>query len=243
MINGNRLNKGRGTNMKKLISFLILGCFCLSAVAIASDGFSSIGKELRAFDKEAVDKGVTGLSREELKVLVAEIIEISLKKFEKEFSSDPNYMSVSEEEKETGRKEVMNILIATPGLLEQARDENGEVSAKKLVEILKAQGRAETELIVAKTNIDMLETSLRLYELDNGFYPSTSQSLSALKEKPTSDPKPIGWNSPYLKEIPEDPWGNPYHYVYPGIQNKEKFDLSSYGPDEVESDDDVTNWK
>jgi len=229
--------------MKKLISFLIFGCFCLSAVAIASDGFSSVGKELRAFDKEAVGKGVAGPSREELKVLVAEIIAISLEEFEEEFSGDPSYIPVSEEEKETGRKEVMNILIATPDLLEQARDENGEVSAKKLVEILKKQGQEETNLIIAETNIIILETSLRLYELDNGFYPSTSQGLSALKEKPTSDPKPIGWNGPYLEKIPEDPWENSYHYVYPGIQNKEKFDLSSYGLDEVESDDDVTNWK
>ena len=225
---------------------LIVGCFCLSMVVIAADDLSGIGKKLKSFGKEAFGKELAGLSGEELKVLVDEIIEISLEEYEKEFGDDPDYKTVSEEEKENGRQEVMNLLRATPDLLEQARDEDGEISAKKLVEILKQQSREETELIIAETNIDMLETSLVFYEIDNGFYPSTSQGLLVLIEEPASDPKPTTWNGPYAPYVIErlkDPWENPYHYVYPGIHNTDKFDLSSYGPDEVESDDDISNWK
>ena len=229
--------------MKKFMCCLIMGCFCLSMVVTAADDLSGIGKKLKSFGKETLSEGLAGLSGEELKALVDEIIEISLEEYEKEFGDDPDYKTVSEEEKENGRQEVMNLLRATPDLLEQARDEDGEINAKKLVEILKQQSREETELIIAETNIDMLETSLALYEIDNGFYPSTSQGLLVLIEEPASDPKPVSWNGPYLEKIPEDPWENPYHYVYPGIHNTDKFDLSSYGPDEVESDDDISNWK
>lgn len=226
--------------MRKLIGFLVFGCFCLSAIAIASNGLSNVGKGLQTFGKKAVGREVAGLSQKELKALVTEIIEISLEEFKEEYSGDSDYMPVSEKEKENGKKEVMNIIMATPDLLEQARDENGEISAKKLNKILKDQGKAETDLIIAKSNIDIFELSLAIYELDNGFYPSTNQGLLALAEKPASNQ--IGWNGPYLKEIPEDPWENSYHYISPGIHNKDKFDLSSYGPDEIESADDINNW-
>jgi len=89
-----------------------------------------------------------------------------------------------------------------------------------------------------------LATSLDLYEFDNGRYPTTEQGLQALLVAPTSTPAPTNWNGPYLKKrkIPKDPWGSEYHYVCPGIKNVDTYDLSSLGPDGVESKDDVTNW-
>ena len=228
--------------MKKVIGFLVISCFCLSIVVFAESDLSSIGKKLKSFGKDAADGGLGELSKEELKALVDEVIEISLEEYEREFGDKPDYVAVPEEEVETGKKEVMNLLKANPDLLEQARDENGKISAKELVKILKKQSQEETNIIIAETKIVILDTAISLYELDNGFYPSTSQGLSALIEKPNSNPKPTGWNGSYIKEIPLDPWENSYHYVHPGIHNKDRFDLSSYGPDEVESDDDITNW-
>lgn len=97
----------------------------------------------------------------------------------------------------------------------------------------------------AKADIEAnLATTLDLYEFDNGRYPTTEQGLQALLSKPTNPPIPTSWSGPYLKKkrIPKDPWGNDYVYVCPGIRNAQSYDLSSYGPDGVESSDDITNW-
>ena len=99
----------------------------------------------------------------------------------------------------------------------------------------------------AKTEIEAnLGTSLDLYELDNGRYPTTEQGLQALITEPTSAPVPKAWKGPYVKKkkmIPKDPWGNDYVYVSPGVHNTEEYDLSSCGSDGVESADDIVNWE
>jgi general secretion pathway protein G len=107
-------------------------------------------------------------------------------------------------------------------------------------------GRGEqARIAAARTDIEAnLTTALDLYEIDSGRYPTTEQGLRALLEKPQSTPIPVNWNGSYLKKkkMPTDPWGQPYVYVAPGIQNKEDFDLSSYGPDGIKSEDDIVNW-
>jgi len=52
------------------------------------------------------------------------------------------------------------------------------------------------------------------------------------------------WRGPYLQEnrMPEDPWKRPYQYRYPGVRNKTGYDVFSFGPDGVESEDDIGNW-
>ncbi|WP_371440241.1 type II secretion system protein GspG [Candidatus Coxiella mudrowiae] len=56
-----------------------------------------------------------------------------------------------------------------------------------------------------------------LYKLDNGFYPTTEQGIETLVKKLKTDPVPQDWESGgYLKRLPVDPWGNPYHYLNPG---------------------------
>ncbi len=83
----------------------------------------------------------------------------------------------------------------------------------------------------AKSQIEMLSTTLDAYRLSNGTYPSTEQGLQALYERPSIDP-PVNWNGPYLsKPVPLDPWGHPYYYVYPGQQNPNSYDLYSLGAD------------
>ena len=106
-------------------------------------------------------------------------------------------------------------------------------------------GRSEAAKITAaeadiKGNISL---ALRLYEVDNGRYPATAQGLMALVEKPTSPPVPKNWKGAYLEESPLDPWGNAYLFAFPGTHPPKDYDLSSWGPDGIASDDDVTNWK
>lgn len=103
----------------------------------------------------------------------------------------------------------------------------------------------QAKVTVARTDIESISQALELYRLDNGTYPSLDQGLEALVEKPTTPPLPKNWNPEgYLKKIPQDPWGNPYMYLYPG--NHGKYDLYSFGADGREGgeglDTDITNW-
>jgi len=90
-----------------------------------------------------------------------------------------------------------------------------------------------------KGNISL---ALRLYEVDNGRYPSTEQGLKALLTKPASPPMPANWRGPYLEQEPLDPWQQNYSYSFPGGHPPLDYDLFSLGPDGKESDDDIANW-
>lgn len=91
----------------------------------------------------------------------------------------------------------------------------------------------------ALLQVNEMSKALELYRLDNGFYPTTDQGLKALTEKPDSDPIPKKWKR-YMDSVPTDPWENEYQYIQPGVHKD--FDLFSYGPDGIESDDDIKNW-
>ena len=88
-----------------------------------------------------------------------------------------------------------------------------------------------------------LSLALKLYEVDNGRYPSTEQGLTALREKPTAPPAPRNWKGPYLEQEALDPWKKLYAYRYPSAHPPHDYDLYSFGPDGVESEDDIANWK
>ncbi len=109
-------------------------------------------------------------------------------------------------------------------------------------------GRTDDARIAgAKVQIKNFETALKLFKLDNGFYPSTEQGIEALVEKPTVGQIPQKYKEGgYLeqKRIPLDPWGNPYIYISPGIYGD--FDIICYGADGKEGGEgknaDIKNW-
>lgn len=82
---------------------------------------------------------------------------------------------------------------------------------------------------VARQSIERLTSVLDLYKLDVGSYPSTTDGLDALLEKPTDV---SGWNGPYLKgsQKPLDPWNHAYVYRFPSSRNGRDYDLCSHGP-------------
>lgn len=97
----------------------------------------------------------------------------------------------------------------------------------------------------ASVQIKEIEQALDLFRLDNGFYPTTEQGITALVTKPSLAPEPRNWRSGgYLKKVPVDPWGNSYLYRNPGDHGE--IDLLSLGPDGVEGGEgnnaDITNW-
>ncbi|MDY7034211.1 MAG: type II secretion system major pseudopilin GspG [Thermodesulfobacteriota bacterium] len=100
----------------------------------------------------------------------------------------------------------------------------------------------------AKIQIQNIEQALKLFYIDNGFYPTTDQGLTALIENPEIEPIPRNWREDgYLDKgkVPKDPWGNNYVYLSPGVFNKE-YDLESYGADGEDGGEgkyaDVESW-
>jgi general secretion pathway protein G len=104
-------------------------------------------------------------------------------------------------------------------------------------------GRGEqARAVAAEADIRAnIATALKLYELDNGNFPSNEEGLNALLSKPSSAPN---WNGPYLEKKPQDPWGREYKYRCPGEHRPADYDLSSLGKDGQEgTGDDVKNWE
>ncbi|ATC93387.1 type II secretion system major pseudopilin GspG [Pseudoalteromonas tunicata] len=76
---------------------------------------------------------------------------------------------------------------------------------------------------IAATQMSAFETALDTYRLDLGKYPQKLEDLRA-----GTEPR---WDGPYLpKDIPLDPWGNPYIYKVPGEDGR-PYSIMSYGAD------------
>jgi general secretion pathway protein G len=112
----------------------------------------------------------------------------------------------------------------------------------------KLMGRTDDAKVAeAKVQIKSFETALKLFKMDNGFYPSTEQGLQSLVEQPTAGDSPQHYRQGgYLEQskVPLDPWDHPYVYVCPGVHGD--YDLMSLGADGKEGgegyDADITNW-
>ena len=88
-----------------------------------------------------------------------------------------------------------------------------------------------------------MQAPLTVYKIHMGDYPTTTEGLQALIDAPAG--KTDRWRGPYLKDakLPLDPWQEPYQYRYPGVKNKNSYDLWSKGPDKTDgTEDDIGNW-
>jgi general secretion pathway protein G len=70
----------------------------------------------------------------------------------------------------------------------------------------------------AQADIATLEQGVEMYRLNKLQYPGGENGLQALLQEK------------YIKRLPNDPWGNPYHYSNPGRDGR-AFDIVSYGSD------------
>ena len=105
----------------------------------------------------------------------------------------------------------------------------------------------EAKRVAAKADIGAIVQALKLYRLDNGFYPSTDQGLAALVQRPSTNPVPPNWKAGgYLDkpQLPRDPWGNEYQYLQPGVRGE--IDVFSLGADRARGGEgnaaDIGNW-
>ena len=102
---------------------------------------------------------------------------------------------------------------------------------------------SQSKVKAAKIQIESLTSALDLYVLDTGQYPSNSEGLEALMQRPGTV---TSWGGPYLKGnvVPKDPWGRPYIYHSPSQHGA--YDILSYGADGQEGGTgaaaDITNW-
>lgn len=103
-----------------------------------------------------------------------------------------------------------------------------------------------------QADLNAIETALSIYHLDNYRFPTTEQGLQALVRKPDLDPVPSRWKAGgYLKELPIDPWGKPYLYLYPGERaaaaGQDRADIFTFGADGLPGgtgqDADLGNWQ
>jgi len=109
-------------------------------------------------------------------------------------------------------------------------------------QVMKFLGSSKTK--TAKLQIDDLSSTLDLYRLELGRYPTESEGLNALVQNPGNV---SGWNGPYLKkgEVPKDPWGFEFQYRFPGEHGS--FDIWSLGADNREGGEgegaDIKSWE
>ena len=88
----------------------------------------------------------------------------------------------------------------------------------------------------AQADIQELKQALDRYYLDNGSYPTTDQGLQALVSPPSSGRQATNYEQGgYIEKLPNDPWGNQYFYQSDGST----YALKSFGPDGVQSTDDI----
>ncbi|WP_324750596.1 type II secretion system major pseudopilin GspG [Sphingomonas sp. LY54] len=108
----------------------------------------------------------------------------------------------------------------------------GLLATVVVINVMPAQDTARVKK--AEADIALLEQAAEMYRLNKLDYPAGGQGLQALVSEG------------FVKRLPDDPWGNPYHYAAPGGEGR-AFDIYSYGADGREGgegdDADIGNWK
>ena len=118
----------------------------------------------------------------------------------------------------------------------------GLLAGLAITNVDKIFGGAQTSTVRLQVR-DSMRTPLTSYRIHMGDYPSTAEGLQALITAPAG--KADKWHGPYLEpaKMPEDPWGEPLQYAYPGAKNTTSYDIWSKGPDKQSGTaDDIGNW-
>ena len=103
----------------------------------------------------------------------------------------------------------------------------------------------EAKVSAAKSHVAELESALERFYVNMDRYPTTDEGLKLLVNSPPGEEKK--WRGPYVKQVRNDPWGNPYQYRYPGAHHTTSFDLWSRGADNADGGEgpgaDIGNWE
>jgi general secretion pathway protein G len=143
------------------------------------------------------------------------------------------------------RQRVLAACASNPGQLKS--DPNCVNSSASHLGVGREEDRQyEAKRIATARDIGVIMSTLMLYRLDNGAYPSQEQGLQALTEKPSVAPVPGNWHAGgYLERLPNDPFGHPYQYANPGVHGE--IDVYSLGADGRSGGDganaDIGSWQ
>ena len=89
------------------------------------------------------------------------------------------------------------------------------------------RGRSEdAKKAAANADVATLGGQVEAFRTDTGRYPTSDEGLAALLTPPAAAP---GWRGPYVKRLPNDPWGTPY--VYQTGTGGAAYQVRSAGPD------------
>ncbi|MBF0281624.1 MAG: type II secretion system major pseudopilin GspG [Zetaproteobacteria bacterium] len=93
----------------------------------------------------------------------------------------------------------------------------------------------EAKVETTKVQMQNIAQALKLYRLQQGHYPSSSEGLAIL----------VNGSKRYLDTMPKDAWGRDFIYLAPGVHGD--FDILSYGADGQMGgsgiDADIGNWE
>lgn len=95
--------------------------------------------------------------------------------------------------------------------------------------VMAVETEQQSQLQQAREDLLLLSNAIGVYQFD--FAKPVPHELNLLV------------TTGVLNAIPKDPWGNAYIYNMPAVYSPVSFDLLSYGPDGVISDDDILHWE
>ena len=100
------------------------------------------------------------------------------------------------------------------------------------INVLPSLGKANATK--ARSDVQTLDQAIEHYRLDTNQYPSAEQGLAVLAT-----------SGGYIKKLPNDPWGKPYIYTFPGQHGA--YDIASLGadgqPGGTGENADIGNWQ
>lgn len=85
----------------------------------------------------------------------------------------------------------------------------------------------DAKISAAKSQIAELDSALERFYIHMDRYPTVEEGLQALVTAPQGAEDK--WRGPYIKQLRNDPWGNPYQYSFPGTHHPTSFDIWSRG--------------
>jgi len=120
----------------------------------------------------------------------------------------------------------------------------GLLATVVVINVLPSQDRAMLEK--ANADVRLLDQAVEMYRLDNFNYPRIEDGLQALITAPAGLDRAERYRTGgYIRQLPNDPWGNAYQYIFPGEHGP--FDIYSYGADGElggeGGDADIGNWQ
>ena len=103
----------------------------------------------------------------------------------------------------------------------------------------------DAKISAAKAQVAELESAIDRFYVHMDRYPTSDEGLKVLIEAPANDENKK-WRGPYIKQLRNDPWGNPFQLVCPGTHHPTNFDLWSRGKDGADGGEgenaDIGNW-